>query len=80
MDAVVSNYEEYIEIVIYYLTNPHAKKELENRILNRKDLIFNEFQGREGEIFSVTVVRTDQKKVYVELGRAEALLPVSNFS
>ena len=42
-----------------------------------KDLIFNEFQGREGEIFSVTVVRTDQKKVYVELGRAEALLPVN---
>ena len=42
-----------------------------------KDLIFNEFQGREGEIFAVTVVRTDQKKVYVEMGRAEALLPVN---
>ena len=41
-----------------------------------KELIFNEFQGREGEIFSVTVVRVDQKKVYVEMGRAEGLLPV----
>ncbi len=40
-----------------------------------KELIFNEFQGREGEIFSVTVVRVDQKKVYVEMGRAEGLLP-----
>ena len=42
-----------------------------------KDLIFKEFQGREGEIFSVTVVRIDQKKVFVEMGRAEALLPVN---
>ena len=41
-----------------------------------KELIFNEFQGREGEVFSVTVVRVDQKKVYVEMGRAEGLLPV----
>ena len=41
-----------------------------------KDLIFNEFQGREGEVFSVTVVRIDQKKVYVEMGRAEGLLPI----
>jgi len=42
-----------------------------------KDLIFKEFQGREGEIFAVTVVRIDQKKVFVEMGRAEALLPVN---
>ena len=41
-----------------------------------KELILNEFQGREGEVFSVTVVRVDQKKVYVEMGRAEGLLPI----
>ena len=42
-----------------------------------RELVFAEYADREGEVFSVTVQRVEPKQAIVELGRAEALLPVS---
>ena len=42
-----------------------------------RELVFAEYADREGEEFSVTVQRVEPKQAIVELGRAEALLPVS---
>jgi N utilization substance protein A len=42
-----------------------------------RDLIYEEFAEKEGEVFSVTVQRVDSKFVTVELGRAEAVLPAT---
>lgn len=38
--------------------------------------IYEEFIGREGDIVTGVVQRIDQKQVYVDLGRVEAVLPV----
>ena len=42
-----------------------------------RDLVFNEYVDREGEVFSVTIQRVEPKQVIVDLGRAEAILPPS---
>ena len=42
-----------------------------------RELVYEEFAEKEGEVFSVTVQRLDPKQLTVELGRAEALLPTS---
>lgn len=42
MDVVVDNYDEYVEKAVYYLTNKEAKKKLEEKILGKKDLLFND--------------------------------------
>ncbi|MCH7745293.1 MAG: transcription termination/antitermination protein NusA [Chloroflexi bacterium] len=42
-----------------------------------REIIYEEFAEKEGEVFSVTVQRLDSKQLTVELGRAEALLPTS---
>ncbi len=42
-----------------------------------RELVFEEFADKEGEVFSVTVQRVDSRQITVELGRAEAMLPTS---
>ena len=42
-----------------------------------RDLVYEEFADKEGEVFSVNVQRIEPRQVIVELGRAEALLPLS---
>ncbi len=39
--------------------------------------IYEEFIGREGDIVTGVVQRLDQKQIYIDLGRAEAILPQS---
>ena len=40
-----------------------------------RELIFEEFEGKEEEVFSVTVQRVEPRQLVVDLGRAEATLP-----
>ena len=42
-----------------------------------RDLIYQEFADKEGEVFTVTVQRLEPRQIIVELGRAEAILPAS---
>ena len=42
-----------------------------------RDVIFNEFSGRVGDIVTGTVHRFERGDIIVELGRAEAVLPKS---
>jgi N utilization substance protein A len=42
-----------------------------------RDLVYQEFAEKEGEVFSVTVQRIEPRQVIVELGRAEAVMPES---
>ena len=42
-----------------------------------RELVFQEFEGKEGEVFSVTVQRVEPRQVIVDLGRAEAVMPPS---
>ena len=42
-----------------------------------RDLVVQEFEDKEGEVFTVTVQRTEPRQIVVELGRAEAILPIS---
>ena len=40
-----------------------------------RDVIYNEFKGRKGEVFSGIVQRFEKKNIIVNLGRTEAILP-----
>ena len=42
-----------------------------------RDLVFQEFTDRVGEVFSVTVQRVEPRHVVVDMGRGEAILPHS---
>ena len=42
-----------------------------------RELVFEEFADREGEVFTVAVQRIEPKQIIVELSRAEAVLPAS---
>ena len=42
-----------------------------------RELVFQEYEGKEGEVFSVTVQRVEPRQVIVDLGRAEAVMPPS---
>ena len=42
-----------------------------------RELVFQEFAEKEGEVFTVTIQRMEPKQIIVELGRAEAVLPPS---
>ena len=42
-----------------------------------RDLVFEEYSGKEGDILTGTVQRVDSKSVTVDLGRTEAILPIS---
>ncbi len=41
-----------------------------------RELVFEEYSDRDGEVFSVNVQRLEPKQVIVDLGRAEAVLPI----
>ena len=42
-----------------------------------RDLVFQEFSDKEGEVFTVTVQKIEPRQATVEMGRAEAVLPHS---
>ncbi len=42
-----------------------------------RELVFQEFADKEGEVFTVTIQKMEIKHITVELGRAEAILPPS---
>lgn len=41
-----------------------------------RDLVYDEFSKKEGDIFTVTVQRIESRQVTVEIGRAEAVMPL----
>jgi N utilization substance protein A len=45
-----------------------------------RDLVFDEFIDRAGEVLTATIQRVDSRQVIVDLGRAEAILPPSEQS
>jgi len=42
-----------------------------------RELVYEEYAGKEGEVYTVNVQRVDSKQVVCEMGRAEAILPLS---
>jgi len=42
-----------------------------------REIIFKEYSQREGELFAVSIHRVEPKQVVVDLGKAEAVLPIS---
>ena len=42
-----------------------------------REIILSEYEGREGEIVTATIQRIEPTKIIVDMGRAEAILPVS---
>ena len=42
-----------------------------------REIVFMEYEDKEGEVFSVNIQRVEPKQVIVALGRAEAVLPIS---
>lgn len=42
-----------------------------------RDLVFQEYADKEGEVFTVAVQKMEPRQIVVELGRAEAILPQS---
>jgi len=42
-----------------------------------REIVLSEYEGREGEIFTVTIQRVESTKIIVDTGRTEAILPVS---
>lgn len=53
-----------------------AKQVILQRIREaEREAVFEEFRGREGEIVSGTVQRVDDQRVFVNIGRAVAILP-----
>ncbi len=55
-----------------------AKQVVVQRIREaERGIIFNEFSNKEGEIVTGIVQRTERKNVIIDLGKAEAILPLS---
>ena len=42
-----------------------------------RELVFEEFSDKEGEVFSVNIQRVEPRQLVVDIGRAEAVLPIS---
>jgi N utilization substance protein A len=42
-----------------------------------REIVFMEYEDKEGEVFSVNIQRIEPKQIIVDLGRAEAVLPIS---
>jgi N utilization substance protein A len=42
-----------------------------------RELVFAEYEDKQGEVFSVNIQRVEPKQIIVDLGRAEAILPAS---
>ena len=45
-----------------------------------RELVFEEFADKEGEVFTVNIQRVEPKQIIVDLGRGEAILPISQQS
>lgn len=41
-----------------------------------RDLVYDEFSKKEGDIFTVTVQRIEARQITVEIGRAEGIMPI----
>lgn len=55
-----------------------AKQVIVQRIREaERDILFNEYARREGDIVSGTVQRYDQKNLIVDIGKAEGIIPTS---
>jgi len=53
-----------------------AKQNVIQRVRDaERDIIYNEFKGRKGELFSGIVQRFEKKNIIVNLGRTDAILP-----
>jgi N utilization substance protein A len=53
-----------------------AKQNIIQRVRDaERDIIYNEFKGRKGEIFTGIVQRFEKKNIIVNLGRTDAILP-----
>jgi len=53
-----------------------AKQVIVQRVLEaEREKIFNEFQGRKGDVVTGMVQRMERGNIYVSIGRAEAVLP-----
>lgn len=53
-----------------------ARQAIAQRIrLAEKERVFDEYRDSEGELISGTVTRVDRRNVYVDLGRAEGVVP-----
>src|SRR5213076_3168137 len=53
-----------------------AKQNIIQRVRDaERDIIYNEFTGRKGELFSGIVQRFEKKNIIVNLGRTDAILP-----
>jgi transcription termination/antitermination protein NusA len=53
-----------------------AKQNIIQRVRDaERDIIYNEFKGRKGELFSGIVQRFEKRNIIVNLGRTEAVLP-----
>src|SRR6059036_2993734 len=53
-----------------------AKQNIIQRVRDaERDIIYNEFKGRKGELFSGIVQRFERKNIIVNLGRTDAILP-----
>jgi N utilization substance protein A len=58
-----------------------AKQVLMQRLREaERDLVFDEFVDRAGEVLTATIQRVDSRQIIVDLGRAEAILPQSEQS
>jgi N utilization substance protein A len=42
-----------------------------------KEIVLSEYEGREGEVMTVTIQRIEPTKIIVDTGRTEAILPIS---
>ena len=42
-----------------------------------REIVFEEYTDKVGEVFSVTVQRVEPRQVVVDIGRGEAVMPVS---
>ena len=53
-----------------------AKQNIIQRVRDaERDIIYNEFKGRKGQLFSGNVQRFEKKNIIVNLGRTDAILP-----
>ena len=53
-----------------------AKQNIIQRVRDaERDIIYNEFKGRKGQLFSGNVQRFENKNIIVNLGRTDAILP-----
>src|SRR5689334_9669171 len=53
-----------------------AKQNIIQRVRDaERDIVYNEFKGRKGELFSGIVQRFERKHIIVNLGRTDAILP-----